>query len=302
MDKVAVLMAVYNGENYLCDQIDSVLDQTGVEVSLIISLDVCTDESLVICRQYAERDERVTILPSGGSFGNAAYNFFYLISQSNFQDCDFVALADQDDVWLSDKLARACSRLSSSGCDGYSCSLLAFDDATGLEWPIYKPGPMRKYDYIFQGASAGCTYVLSRRAADRVRRQITVNDIYLMSRPSHDWTFYAICRSFSLDWYFDDQYLGIRYRQHQNNFYGASGSKLDEYRKKFRILRSGWYRDQISYILGFTSGSKEEARIAKAIRRGGLIDRLWLLRQIGDFRRELSKRFALATLLIFGLY
>lgn len=300
--KLLVLLAVFNGERYLAQQIDSILAQDGVEVSLAISLDDCSDNSPQICAKYADLDTRVSILPEGGRFGNAAYNFFYLMRSTAFLDAEYVALSDQDDIWLPDKLARAAMQLTSAGADGYSSNLTAFDEVGGRRWTIRKPGPVRKFDYLFQGASAGCTYVFSRSAADLIASRMRAEDTTTMVRPSHDWAFYAICRSYGLKWYFDDNYSGILYRQHENNFYGASGGQLEEFLKKWRILRSGWFREQVLYHSAFISGGREEKAILSAMRTGRLRDRLWLISRIGQLRRERSKRLGLTILLLLALY
>jgi rhamnosyltransferase len=217
-------------------------------------------------------------------------------------DAEYVALSDQDDIWLPDKLARAAMQLTNAGADGYSSNLTAFDEVGGRRWTIRKPGPVRKFDYLFQGASAGCTYVFSRSAADLIALRMRTEDTTTMVRPSHDWAFYAICRSYGLKWYFDDNYSGILYRQHENNFYGASGGQLEEFLKKWRILRSGWFREQVLYHSAFISGGWEEKAILSAMRTGRLRDRLWLISRIGQLRRERSKRLGLTILLLLALY
>lgn len=300
--KLCVLLAVFNGERHLSEQIDSILAQNGVEVSLVISLDDCSDNSPRICAEYADVDSRVSILPRDGRFGNAAYNFFYLMHFTLFLDADYVALSDQDDIWLPDKLARAARQLVNAGADGYSSNLTAFDEVNNKRWTIHKPGPAHKFDYLFQGASAGCTYVFSRKAANLIASRMRAKDTKAMTRPSHDWTFYAICRSYGLKWYFDDNYSGILYRQHENNFYGASGGRLQEVLKKWRILRSGWFREQVLYNSEFILGGPEENAVLSAMRRRKLSDRLWLIARISQFRRERSKRLGLAILLLLALY
>lgn len=297
---VMVLLAVYNGAAFLAEQIDSILKQTGVKVSLVISLDSCTDDSPEICAAYAARDGVVTLLPQGGRFGNAAYNFFYLMKMADLADTTHVAFADQDDIWLPEKLSRAVARMADSGADGYSCNLTAFRTETGEQWTIRKPGPARERDYLFQGASAGCTYVVTRKAADILQHQMRTSPIHAMPRPSHDWTFYAIIRSFGLAWVFDDGYSGILYRQHAGNFYGA-GNRWDNLKKKLRIIRSGWFRTQIVYLGGVIKRDAEEVRIIDAVSRRSFADRLWLLARVGQFRREPRQRLALAGLIILGL-
>ena len=59
-EKIDVLMATYNGEKYLKEQIDSILNQTYQNIQLIISDDCSTDGTREILRQY-EKDDRVKV-------------------------------------------------------------------------------------------------------------------------------------------------------------------------------------------------------------------------------------------------
>lgn len=72
-----------------------------------------------------------------------------------------VALCEQAEVWLQTKLHRTVSCMKTNECFGYSSDLIAFDDNNNQFYRVYKFGAARSLDYIFGGASAGCTYVLT---------------------------------------------------------------------------------------------------------------------------------------------
>lgn len=169
--EVAVLMAVCNGRQWLPAQVDSILGQSGVDISLYLSIDPSKDESELYCRQLAESSDRVILL-SGSGPGNAAANFFRLIRHVDINRYDYIALADQDDIWLDDKLRYAIQRLNEEKADGFSSSVEAF-------WPngkrrlVRKDYPQRKWDYLFESPGPGCTFVLNSRLSGALRSNLT---------------------------------------------------------------------------------------------------------------------------------
>ena len=96
---VAVLMATYNGEKYLREQIDSILSQEGVEVHLFVRDDGSTDGTLSLLQEYKQAG--LLSLCTGKNIGPAK-NFHKLLIESG--EYDYYAFSDQDDVWDLDKL------------------------------------------------------------------------------------------------------------------------------------------------------------------------------------------------------
>ncbi len=97
--KISVAMAVYNGEKYLCEQIDSILLQLGDSDELIISYNESNDSSLEIIESYAKKDSRVHIVQCKES--GVIPNFENAI---NYCNNELIFLADQDDVWNTKKV------------------------------------------------------------------------------------------------------------------------------------------------------------------------------------------------------
>ena len=108
--QIMVLLAAHNGTRWIAAQIDSILAQQAVAVQVVLSIDRSTDGTEAWAAQLAQQDARVTVLPGGQVFGGAAPNFFRLLRDVDMAGCDYVALADQDDLWHPDKLARACQQ------------------------------------------------------------------------------------------------------------------------------------------------------------------------------------------------
>lgn len=93
-------MATYNGGKYICEQMDSIMNQTIQDFELVISDDGSTDDTVSILKGYALKDERIQVYLNEKNLGFKK-NFENAISKSTG---DFVALCDQDDIWLPDHL------------------------------------------------------------------------------------------------------------------------------------------------------------------------------------------------------
>lgn len=98
---ITVLMAVYNGEKYLREQLDSVLKQTVPDIKITVSDDCSKDKSRDIICSYKEKNpDRICPVFRKAPSGSAENHFFALLAQA---DDDYIMLSDQDDVWLPDK-------------------------------------------------------------------------------------------------------------------------------------------------------------------------------------------------------
>lgn len=295
---VLVLLATYNGRSFLDAQLASLLWQVGVRVRVLARDDGSTDGTLELLEQWRQRfPDRIAVLPSAVRTGTAAGGFLQLLDGASLDEAEFVALADQDDVWLPDKLARAVGAMTGAGADGYSSALLAYDEAARAAWVIDKSGGDADLDYLFQGASAGCTYVLSSRAAHLVRDILAAQTVPLVRGISHDWTFYAICRSRGLGWVQDPR-PGLLYRQHAANQYGAQPG-MGGIVSRLRRVRNSWYREHVGWLRHVVAVTPAEQAVFDAVDRG---DRLWLARNARRFRRSPRDAALLRVAVLTGMF
>lgn len=105
--QVSVCMATHNGAAYLNEQIESILVQLGVEDELLISDDQSSDETVHLIQTFG--DPRIRFLGTQ-RFNSAVLNFEHALRHATGQ---YIFLADQDDVWMPDKVARMISELQS---------------------------------------------------------------------------------------------------------------------------------------------------------------------------------------------
>jgi rhamnosyltransferase len=291
--KIAVLVAAYNGKQWVGKQIQSILMQAKVEVTLFISVDRSDDGTEEFIDQLSLGENRIRILPHGKKFGGAGPNFYRLSQEVNLSGFDYVAFADQDDIWFSNKLLRACEELARAGADGYSSNVTAFW-ANGRQLLINKSQPQVRWDFLFEAAGPGCTYVISNKLACELQRFINQHAQNMPKIDLHDWFIYAFARLRGFKWTIDHE-SHMLYRQHAGNIVGANVG----FKAKFQRLkkaREGWLFNQailIAEILGYSTQKPIEK-----IKRLHFKDRLWLILNARQLRRRLLDQFAFAFLVL----
>jgi rhamnosyltransferase len=242
--RILVLLAAYNGAPWVRDQIKSILAQQAVDVHIIVRDDGSSDDTRTQVERIASQGRiRLQAAPAPG--GSAAQNFFALIRENPAVGFDFVALADQDDLWNADKLSRASRLLTTERSAGYSSWTTAvWPD--GRETVLRQVGVPTESDFLFEGTGQGCTFVLSAEFYERARQFLLGTSELTRSIHYHDWALYALARSWGLRWSFDP-HPTVRYRQHGGNDTGARYS-ANGLARRLRLIREGWYRQQLCAI------------------------------------------------------
>lgn len=295
-NKVAVLLATYNGEKFLREQLQSIIFQSHTDWHLFIRDDGSTDCTVEILSEFESKFDNITIVSNICEYtGSAAGNFFKLIHFSEFEGFDFISFADQDDVWSPDKLINAIEALRSNTASGYSSNLVSYDNIRKNANYIDKSQPQKAYDYLFQGASAGCTYVVTREVLLLVKKETLKIDSY--KGRSHDWLIYAICRVNNIPWFFDEC-AHIFYRQHAGNVWGAK-SAISGLINKFKILRSGWYRDNVRWVALHSNAALKNPVLIQRLNRCNLQDKIHLCIMVSQFRRNKRESILLMFILFF---
>lgn len=290
--KCIVLLATYNGDCWLDEQLRTIYDQTNVSVRVIASDDKSTDNTLAILKRWVEHRGLEQLPAIEQRQGSANRNFLRLIRDVDIGFAEFVALADQDDIWYLDKLSRAISCLKATGADAYSSDIEAF-------WPdgrvcvIRKSHSQKALDYLFSSPGPGCTFVFQRSAFLNLRSWVHKNFEVLSNLWVHDWIFYAYLRSVGYRWLIDD-HVSISYRQHACNEIGANIGLL-AFKRRVEYMRSGMYRNNVLSVSRLVGAP---ARLVKALERMSLRDRLWLLSHAYQFRRSFSEVLIIAFLFI----
>ncbi|MEF8701652.1 MAG: glycosyltransferase [Candidatus Accumulibacter sp. UW26] len=292
--RVAVLLAAFNGRPWLKTQIQSILNQNGVDVSIFVSVDSSDDGTEALVLDLARVDPRIMILPLGEHFGGAARNFFRLIREVDVSAFEFVSLADQDDIWYPEKLERAIHTLQLCSHDCYSSNVLAFWE-DGRKILIDKAQSQRNWDFFFEAAGPGCTYVLRRAVVEDLKTLIFSRSAEVAKVGLHDWFIYAFARSRGYRWTIDPR-ATMSYRQHAANQVGINAG-WRAYRSRAIKIIAGWGISQARLIARLIGLDNEP--FCRPWRQPGRLGMLWLALNADGARRKLSDRLTFAAACIF---
>lgn len=258
--RVVVLMSTYQGEQYVGEQLDSVLEQLPPEGRIVVRDDGSTDAT--VQRVEARADARVSVL-RGANVGFVR-SFFELMDRVP-ADAQMVMLCDQDDVWLPGKIERAWQAIEAGGdVPTLYCSRLRLvgpqlRDA-GLSPARHRPPSFA--NALTENIVTGCTAALNPAALHLVRRHGDLSRIRF-----HDWWLYLVVAAFGRVVF--DPHPTVLYRQHASNVIGM-GSGLARYRAILRFLwRNNWVHIMFSQIENFRA--VHGAQLEPANRR--LLDR-----------------------------
>jgi rhamnosyltransferase len=296
--KVAILLASYNGLNWLQEQIDSILAQVDVSVTIFISDDNSTDGTLDFIRAIALLNNRIILLPLLKSSHSSGHNFYRLIRDVNFDSFDYVGFADQDDIWFNDKLSTQINILKTKNADAVSSNVIAFWP-NGSERLIIKSQRQRSLDFIFESAGPGCSYLLCPWILVRVRQQLLLQSSQARYVNFHDWLVYAVARSYGAKWIIYSKPL-LKYRQHQANVLGANVGILSKLSRFVKVCQ-GLYRNEVSKIAQVSASISFDPKVVLVndlIKKNNIISNIRMLFFVNHARRSFLDRISLAFFLI----
>lgn len=253
---VLVLMATFNGSNYITDQIQSIVCQKNVKVDIVISDDNSNDDTINIVR---EKFQHIDITINNPGTGSAANNFIKMIKTFDFSlNYDYVAFSDQDDIWLPQKLHAATDLLVKEKADLYCSNLTKWNISNDTYSLLKKDFPQKKFDYLFEGGSAGCTYVFTRAFAIDLQKFLFKLDSSTWKGFSHDWLVYFFARSRKFSVVIDSNSY-IHYRLHDANVHGHLNKlSFATIKEKSKQVFEGYYQNHlINYIKHLGSDTEE---------------------------------------------
>jgi len=222
---VAILLATYQGERYLAEQLDSFARQTYMNWRAWASDDGSSDGTLPLLRRYRTQWGADRLILQTGPAQGSSRNFLSLTYNQDIQ-ADYYAYSDQDDIWEDDKLERALSWLTTqdSGIPALYCTRTRLVDAHNREIGL-SPNFHRSPSFanaLMQSITGGNTMVFNN-AARRLLCQVDPGTEVVI----HDWWVYLAIAACGGIIHFDPK-PGLRYRQHDGNLIGmrANGPTL----------------------------------------------------------------------------
>lgn len=302
--RVVVLLATHNGLRFLPQQVDSILAQEGVAVSIVALDDASTDGTAQWLVDRAAGDARITVLPDDGTGGSSAKNFARLIQRVDVPDDTLVAFADQDDVWLPGKLARHAS-LIAEGVDGVSSSVTSFT-AEGDRTLVRKDYPQRELDYLLESPGPGCTFLITPRLLN-LTAEVLRDSPDARAVDFHDSLIYAVARGRGWRWRIDG-WPSVDYRQHGGNVMGSNVG-LAAARERLRLIREHWLRQHSTHLTRVAlqvapegPGRAELARILSLLTTPGARSRFALARESRRLRRRPRDQRIIGLLITIGIW
>jgi glycosyltransferase involved in cell wall biosynthesis len=222
--RVQVLLSTYNGQKYLKELMDSVLNQDVPDLEVLVRDDGSTDETLRILEKYSGL-KNVQILP-GKNLG-VVRSFFTLLEISS-PDAEYIAFCDQDDVWKEDKVSRAISILEKHGNNvpAMYCSRLTLADEN-LKILGFSRIPGQELAFgnaLVQNVATGCTIIINNAARQLILKKLP------SAAMIHDWWIYQVVSAFGKVIY--DVESRILYRQHSANVIGEKSGLLAKWIKR----------------------------------------------------------------------
>lgn len=211
-------MSTYNGERYLEEQLDSILNQQGVDIYLMVRDDGSTDGTCSILDRYALTNTNVTVAKGNNvGFVSSFANLLESVENLNYQP-DFYAFADQDDIWFDNKLYLACSLLKTK--DESKPNLFTSNsvliDSIGNEIGVFHQVEPQysKGNILIYCTEQGCSMTFNKKALD----------FFIQKPPKiafHDRYMYMICYFWGTVSYCHTPLFS--YRLHKNNTLGIGG-------------------------------------------------------------------------------
>ena len=233
--KIEILMATYNGERYIEEQIDSIVNQTYKNWELLIRDDKSSDKTLDIIKEYEKKDDRIKVLEDSKANLGFVRNFEELMSNSSN---DFLMFSDQDDYWVEDKIEKYIEAINVLSSKDLEKPLLIHSNSfvCDKELNIKKEKFINDcakssefdvcfFNYIVQGS----TVLINRKLLELslpFSSNVTVHDRYL-----------HLLAEFLGKRKFLSQSL-MKYRQHENNKIGANYSIIK------KILKKRYFNDE----------------------------------------------------------
>lgn len=307
MKKVQVLLSAYNGEQYISEQIQSILHQTHAAVSILIRDDGSTDKTMELLDQWVTTHPDKIKLIKGTNVGVVS-SFFELLRAAD-AEADYYCFCDQDDVWLDHKVEHAIARLDSSIYTEVPAmvftSTYLTDDKLNRKgaWPKPPAQEPSFFNALYENIAIGATITMNRSA-----RNLFINSQSVDSQKvlMHDWWFYLLVSAFGTVIY--DNKPSMLYRQHNNNVVGGSNSIVGKLKSKWASFKRHTGKDLLHkqasefhriYGSRLTGEQKEQLDLFLATRTR-FMDRLHYARKSKLYRQSKAESLLFKFFILIG--
>ncbi|MBM3338419.1 MAG: glycosyltransferase [Betaproteobacteria bacterium] len=319
---VLIVMATYQGERYVQQQLESFAAQEHEAWELIITDDGSSDQTLKLIASVMDkpslRSHKWSLIRGPGK--GAAANFMTALIRAGqaidqgHSSARYVALSDQDDIWLPTKLSAAVHDLNSldSHHAALWCSSVFFWNDHNIQTTNQRSlSPARALGFdnaLVQNIVRGNTVLLNRSAVDLVVK--TQSDLPIVM---HDWWLYLLLSGCGGNIIYSDE-PSLLYRQHSTNVVGAASSWFERF-NRFRFMLQGgfapWNRMHLERLkeihrrnpqLIQTRVADQLACFEHMLKANNVVERFNGLRRGGFYRQTIAENITLRLAVALGKF
>lgn len=229
MKKVQILLSTYNGEKYITQQLNSILNQTYKNISILVRDDGSKDNTIKILTDY--KNKGLIDFYTGKNIGVSG-SFFDLIK--NAPQADYYSFSDQDDVWILNKIDIAVNFLNKENPNKYVIYGSQINVVDSNLKFLHTGKKIKKLSFsnsLIENVMGGLTMVFNETTLKRLKKIKHSDDIFL-----HDWYLFILGNCLGKIIY--DETPTVLYRQHSNNSIGASHSIISEIKRRIKFFKS----------------------------------------------------------------
>lgn len=235
---IAVIMCTKNGENYIENQLHSILRQEHKNIEIYISDNNSRDSTVDIIKKFKVKNNDLQIHLLRGNDGHFANNFINL-ARTISKDYDYYAFCDQDDTWDSCHTLRGIKKLEDLDLSipALYCSRTNLIDEKGRmigKSKLFKRKPSFN-NALVQSIAGGNTMIFNRLAFNLVE-EIREVDLFI---PSHDWMLYLLVSGSGGFTYYEKK-PSVNYRQHKKNAIGSNLGIKNATKRAIMIFKGDW--------------------------------------------------------------
>lgn len=176
MVDVLIMMSTYNGEKYICSQIDSIINQKNVNIFILIRDDGSTDNTVKYILEYCNKYNNIKLIQGENIGWKKSFMKLVYKAKNNY---DYYAFADQDDVWLNNKLIKAIECIEKNSIPSLYYSMMTQVDQNLNEMKEQQENhyPIKKHKVLFQNFVQGSTIVYNNLLHEKLLAYKIQNEV-----------------------------------------------------------------------------------------------------------------------------
>tara|TARA_B100000902_G_C27294179_1_gene908929 strand:+ start:126 stop:1052 length:927 start_codon:yes stop_codon:yes gene_type:complete len=296
MAKLAIMLCVKNGSEFLRDQLDSIENQTWKNFDIYIKDNFSNDGSSKVIHDFKNKNPYINVINCKGDDDHFA-NSYIKLAKELVGRYDYYAFCDQDDIWLKNHLVRGVNYINSynENLASLFCSRTTLIDKNGNKIGnsiFFKKKPSFK-NALVQSIAGANTMIFNNKAAELLNEIKTERNII-----SHDWLLYQLVSGSNGNIKYSKN-SSVLYRQHSNNLIGSNLGFKNKI-NRLKLLLSGeinkYNQSSLMHLSDFRSLSEKNSHILNNFEKslfGNFFKRFFYILKSGIYRQTIAGQFML---------